>query len=436
MGETVDSVDIYRGLRVRMGVHAGNPTAETDPVTGRMDYFGPMVNRSARVEGTAHGGQIVISGDCYTQIQDALESDEFGEVEVKDMGQHRLKGLQTDTQLFQILPKSLAGRIFPEYGVKPELEVEQSLQSEMELLVKENTALKTKLSTTEQEAKAAMERAEELGKWLEEISADIPDSLGKAVLTATKNIGKVMKTQSCIGLAIEEARKNKTITKKKLENSERLLADANERVKELEMMVEKNNEQLADYEYELYQKKKSGIINRFKNIRVSRDDTKKTEPEEEFESRSREKSKKERKSSIRKKFFMSSRRPKSTYVGDDSERKKESNLYKRKSVEVKSTQKMDNIPDGEDDFEEADDLLESNNTTEEPTQDDVDLAEPKETEPTERRKRSKGRSKSELKARRSGDKKKRLKSTELIADDNLDISNVDELASKERNLTS
>ena len=31
---------LYRGLRVRMGIHTGHPSAEEDPVTGRMDYFG------------------------------------------------------------------------------------------------------------------------------------------------------------------------------------------------------------------------------------------------------------------------------------------------------------------------------------------------------------------------------------------------------------
>ena len=46
---------LYRGLRVRMGVHYGEPRAERDPITTRMDYFGPMVNRSARVEGATHG---------------------------------------------------------------------------------------------------------------------------------------------------------------------------------------------------------------------------------------------------------------------------------------------------------------------------------------------------------------------------------------------
>ena len=47
---------LYRGLRVRMGLHCGTPSCEEDPTTGRMDYFGQMVNRAARVESIAHGG--------------------------------------------------------------------------------------------------------------------------------------------------------------------------------------------------------------------------------------------------------------------------------------------------------------------------------------------------------------------------------------------
>jgi class 3 adenylate cyclase len=42
-------------LRVRMAIHTG----EAELRDG--DYFGPVVNRTARLRGTAHGGQIVIS---------------------------------------------------------------------------------------------------------------------------------------------------------------------------------------------------------------------------------------------------------------------------------------------------------------------------------------------------------------------------------------
>ena len=44
------------GITVRMAIHAG----ETDERSG--DYFGPAVNRTARLLSAGHGGQILISG--------------------------------------------------------------------------------------------------------------------------------------------------------------------------------------------------------------------------------------------------------------------------------------------------------------------------------------------------------------------------------------
>jgi adenylate cyclase len=41
---------IARGLSVRMGIHCGAPLCETDCITNRMDYFGPIVNRSSQIE--------------------------------------------------------------------------------------------------------------------------------------------------------------------------------------------------------------------------------------------------------------------------------------------------------------------------------------------------------------------------------------------------
>ena len=46
-----------------MGIHWGSPVCEPDVITGRMDYFGPMVNRASRISAIADGGQIAVSSD-------------------------------------------------------------------------------------------------------------------------------------------------------------------------------------------------------------------------------------------------------------------------------------------------------------------------------------------------------------------------------------
>ena len=76
-------------LRVRMGLHTG----EADERGG--DYFGPTVNRAARMMAVAHGGQIVVSAATAELLGEAG-------VPLVDLGEHRLRDLSGPQRVFQI----------------------------------------------------------------------------------------------------------------------------------------------------------------------------------------------------------------------------------------------------------------------------------------------------------------------------------------------
>jgi predicted ATPase/class 3 adenylate cyclase/Tfp pilus assembly protein PilF len=88
-------------LRVRMGLHSGEPIAGEHP-DGTSDYFGPTVNRAARVGAVGHGGQIVISDVTRGLCAAGLPS----EITFLDLGKHRLKGIG-DEHLWQVLHPAL-----------------------------------------------------------------------------------------------------------------------------------------------------------------------------------------------------------------------------------------------------------------------------------------------------------------------------------------
>jgi predicted ATPase/class 3 adenylate cyclase len=90
------------GLCVRMAVHTGS-AVERDG-----DYFGPTVNRVARLLAIGHGGQVLISGVTSDQVLDALPE----RATLADMGSHRLKDLSRPEQVYQLIAPGLR-REFP-----------------------------------------------------------------------------------------------------------------------------------------------------------------------------------------------------------------------------------------------------------------------------------------------------------------------------------
>lgn len=82
-------------IRIRIGMHTGEPFLVMD--AGRADYFGPAVNRAARVSSAAHGGQTLISRATYVLVEDGLPP----EITARTCGIHRLKGVGEE-ELWQI----------------------------------------------------------------------------------------------------------------------------------------------------------------------------------------------------------------------------------------------------------------------------------------------------------------------------------------------
>jgi len=85
-------------VRVRMGLHTGSAT-----IAGG-SYAGLDVHRAARIMAAAHGGQVLLS-----EVTRALAATALGEgFTTRDLGEHRLKDLDSTERLHQLLAPGLA----------------------------------------------------------------------------------------------------------------------------------------------------------------------------------------------------------------------------------------------------------------------------------------------------------------------------------------
>jgi predicted ATPase/class 3 adenylate cyclase len=91
-------------VRVRMGMHTG------EGVVGGDDYVGIDVHRAARIASAAHGGQVLLS----KATSELLGADGVPEgVELRDLGEHRLKDLAQTERIFQLAIDGLLSEFAP-----------------------------------------------------------------------------------------------------------------------------------------------------------------------------------------------------------------------------------------------------------------------------------------------------------------------------------
>jgi class 3 adenylate cyclase len=90
-----------RPIVVRMALHAG-VCEERDG-----DYFGPAVNRVARLLTVASGGQVLVSGVAAELLSDELPDG----VDLRELGTHQLKDLSRPERIYQVETAFLAERL-------------------------------------------------------------------------------------------------------------------------------------------------------------------------------------------------------------------------------------------------------------------------------------------------------------------------------------
>jgi len=95
-------------VRVRMGLHSGEPTPHED------NYMGMDVHRAARIAATAHGGQVVLSEATRRLAASRLAASGLAaEVSIRDLGFHRLKDIEEPERIYQLVAAGLPERFPP-----------------------------------------------------------------------------------------------------------------------------------------------------------------------------------------------------------------------------------------------------------------------------------------------------------------------------------
>ncbi|MGB8521262.1 MAG: adenylate/guanylate cyclase domain-containing protein, partial [Candidatus Tumulicola sp.] len=91
------------GLLVRMAIHTGSADARDG------DYFGPTVNRVARLLAIGYGGQILVSRVTAELSEGSLQTD----VTFRDLGEHKLKDVDRRERVYQVCASKLTADFPP-----------------------------------------------------------------------------------------------------------------------------------------------------------------------------------------------------------------------------------------------------------------------------------------------------------------------------------
>ncbi|KAG5481484.1 hypothetical protein LSCM1_05501 [Leishmania martiniquensis] len=116
---------LWRGLRVRVGIHTGLSDIRYDEVTKGYDYYGDTSNMAARTEAVANGGQVIATETTWW----ALSDEERGSTAHTAMGPQGLRGVPFAVEMYQV--NAVPGRRHA------------ALRTELEAILPDETATET-----------------------------------------------------------------------------------------------------------------------------------------------------------------------------------------------------------------------------------------------------------------------------------------------------
>jgi predicted ATPase/class 3 adenylate cyclase len=183
-------------LRVRIGLHTGEPYTTITPE--ETNYYGPSVNRAARVMSAGNGGQVLITGATRELVLPTLP-DTFG---YRDMGTHRLKGVGEE-RLYQLLHPDLLTDFRPLATLNPErhnlplsmtpyIGRETEIEEWLELLLRPSTRLLTitgfgglgKTRSAQQLAELSVDHFPDGVWWVEAEEANTGEEMARRIADA------------------------------------------------------------------------------------------------------------------------------------------------------------------------------------------------------------------------------------------------------------
>ena len=156
-------------LRVRIGIHTG----PAEPVGDR--YVGLAVHRAARICAAGNGGQVLLSHATWALLEG--DEDELPGLELRDLGEQRLKDFDRAVRVYQVVAKGIE-------SASPPLRSETAPEPEAALAIRASDAERERAATALRDHAAAGRLT------LEELSERAGRAYGAVTLDELEEIGR------------------------------------------------------------------------------------------------------------------------------------------------------------------------------------------------------------------------------------------------------